>query len=128
MTTVPTEPVRQPATAEPPRKRSDVAITGLKLWHVPLTSHETYYMAEGKTCDTVETVVVAVETDAGITGWGEVCPIPHYLPAYARGVGPALTELAPVLIGQNPVGVEAAMALADACLRGHVYALSLIHI
>ena len=52
-------------------------IKRLSLWHVPLTSHETYYMAAGKTCDTVETVVLRVETDAGITGWGEVCPIPH---------------------------------------------------
>jgi hypothetical protein len=28
-------------------------ITRLRLWHVPLTSHATYYMAEGKTCATV---------------------------------------------------------------------------
>ncbi len=65
-------------------------ITRLRLWHVPLTSHTAYYMADGKTCDTVETVVIALDTDAGLTGWGEVCPIPHYLPAYARGVAPAL--------------------------------------
>jgi L-alanine-DL-glutamate epimerase-like enolase superfamily enzyme len=38
-------------------------------------------------------VVIALETDTGLTGWGEVCPIPHYLPAYARGVAPALQEL-----------------------------------
>jgi hypothetical protein len=81
---------------------------------VPLTSHATYYMAEGKTCDTVETVVIAVETDTGLTGWGEVCPIPHYLPAYARGVAPALQELAPVILGADPVGPEALMARADA--------------
>jgi L-alanine-DL-glutamate epimerase-like enolase superfamily enzyme len=62
---------------------------------VPLTSHATYYMAEGKTCDTVETVVIALETDAGLTGWGEVCPIPHYLPAYARGVARPCRSLRP---------------------------------
>ncbi len=103
-------------------------ITRLTLWHVPLTSHATYYMAEGKTCDTVETVVIAVETDARITGWGEVCPIPHYLPAYARGVAPALQELAPILIGADPVGVEALMAKADAFLPGHAYAKSALDI
>ena len=27
-------------------------ITGIRVWDVPLTSHETYYMADGKTCDT----------------------------------------------------------------------------
>lgn len=105
-----------------------VRITRLCLWHVPLTSHETYYMAAGKTCSTVETVVLSVETDAGLTGWGEVCPIPHYLPAYARGVAPALQELAPVLLGADPIGVEAAMARAEAHLPGHVYAKSALDI
>ena len=103
-------------------------IKRLSLWHIPLTSHEAYYMAEGKTCDTVETVVVRVDTDTGLSGWGEVCPIPHYLPAYARGVAPALTELAPVLLGADPVGPEAVMAEADAWLQGHLYAKSALDI
>jgi len=103
-------------------------ITRLRLWHLPLTSHTAYYMAKGKTCDTVETVVIALDTDAGLTGWGEVCPIPHYLPAYARGVAPALQELAPVILGGDPVGAEALMAKADAFLPGHVYAKSALDI
>ena len=103
-------------------------ITRLSLWHIPLTSHTAYYMADGKTCDTVETVVIAVETDTGPTGWGEVCPIPHYLPAYARGVGPALQELAPIILGAVPLGVEALMAKTDAHLPGHVYAKSALDI
>lgn len=103
-------------------------ITRLRLWHVPLTSHTAYYMADGKTCDTVETVVIALDTDAVLTGWGEVCPIPHYLPAYARGVAPALQELAPVILGGDPVGAEALMAKADTFLPGHVYAKSALDI
>ncbi|MEM8540712.1 MAG: enolase C-terminal domain-like protein [Pseudomonadota bacterium] len=103
-------------------------IKRIKIWRVPLTSHDTYYMAEGKTCATVDTVVLAIETDNGITGWGEVCPIPHYLPAYAGGVAPALEELAPILIGADPVGVEALMARAEAQLRDHRYAKSALDI
>ncbi|MDU8927226.1 mandelate racemase/muconate lactonizing enzyme family protein [Alisedimentitalea sp. MJ-SS2] len=103
-------------------------ITRLSLWHIPLTSHDTYYMADGKTCDTVETVLIALDTDSGLTGWGEVCPIPHYLPAYARGVAPALTEIAPVLIGADPRGPEALMARADTHLLGHIYAKSALDI
>ena len=62
-------------------------------------------MAAGKSCGTVDTVVIAVETDAGLTGWGEACPIPHYLPAYAGGVAPALSELSPVLlVDSDPAG------------------------
>ncbi len=103
-------------------------ITRLSLWHVPLTSHVTYTMAAGKECATVETVVIAIDTDSGLTGWGEVCPIPHYLPAYARGVAPALAELWPVLHKADPVGPEALMARADAHLHGHVYAKSALDI
>ena len=101
-------------------------ITRITLWHVPLTSHATYYMAGGKTCDTVTTVVLRVDTDVGISGWGEVCPIPHYLPAYAGGVAPALTELAPILIGADPVGPEALIDRLNRHLLDHRYAKSAI--
>ncbi len=103
-------------------------VNRLRLWHVPLTSHTAYHMSDGKTCDTVETVVIAIDTEGGMTGWGEVCPIPHYLPAYARGVAPALQELAGVIIGADPVGVGALMAKVDAFLPGHVYAKSALDI
>jgi len=103
-------------------------IKRLSLWYVPLTSHTAYYMADGKTCDTVETAVLSVETDTGLAGWGEVCPIPHYLPAYARGVGPALAELAPVILGADPVGPEAVMAKTESYLPDHRYAKSALDI
>ena len=103
-------------------------ITRLSLWHVPLTSHEAYYMSDGKSCDTVETVVLAIDTDTGLTGWGEVCPIPHYLAAYARGVASALAEMAEVILGGNPVGPEALMAKANDWLIGHLYAKSALDI
>lgn len=103
-------------------------INRITLWRVALTSHRAYYMADGKACETVETVVLRLDSDAGISGWGEVCPIPNYLPAYARGVEPAVAELAPVLLGAAPVGPEAVMAAVDAHLPGHAYAKSAIDI
>ena len=103
-------------------------ITSITLWRVPLTSLEPYYMAEGKACESVDSIVLRLETDAGIDGWGEVCPIPHYLPAYPRGVAPAIQELAPVLIGADAIGPEAVMARCNAYLQGHVYAKSALDI
>ena len=50
-------------------------ITRITAWEVPLTSHETYYMAGGKTCDTTLSVLLRLDTDTGLSGWGEVCPI-----------------------------------------------------
>lgn len=103
-------------------------ITRIRLWHVPLISHTAYHMSDGKSCDTVETVILALDTDDGMTGWGEVCPIPHYLPAYARGVAPAIAEMAPVLLGADPIGPEALLARLDAYLPGHPFAKSPIDI
>jgi len=103
-------------------------ITRISLWEVPLTSHETYYMAEGKTCDTVTSCVLKIDTDTGHAGWGEVCPIPHYLPAYSGGVKPALEELAPVLLGKDALGPNAIMLKMDKFLLDHRYAKSAIDI
>jgi L-alanine-DL-glutamate epimerase-like enolase superfamily enzyme len=43
-------------------------------------------------------------------------------------VAPALEELAPVILGADPVGPEAIIARADAWLQGHVYAKSALDI
>ncbi|MDX8457047.1 enolase C-terminal domain-like protein [Mesorhizobium sp. VK9D] len=99
-------------------------IKRLVVWQVPLTSHVPYHMAGGKTCDTVTSILLRVDTDKNISGWGEVCPIPHYLPAYAEGVLPALEYLAPIAIGADPIGPEALMGRVDSWLQGHVYAKS----
>lgn len=101
-------------------------VTGITLWSVDLTSHETYYMAEGKTCDTVKSHVLRLETDTGLQGWGEVCPIPHYLPAFADGVPSAVTEMAPALLGASPLGVDALMRKLDTYLLGHDHAKSIV--
>ncbi len=103
-------------------------ITEISLWSINLTSHETYYMAEGKTCATVQSHVLRLKTDTGLQGWGEVCPIPHYLPAFAAGVPSALTEMAPEILGMSPLGVDAPMRKLDGFLQGHAYVKSLIDI
>jgi L-alanine-DL-glutamate epimerase-like enolase superfamily enzyme len=101
-------------------------VASITLWSVDLTSHETYYMAEGKTCATVKTHVLCLETDTGLKGWGEVCPIPHYLPAFADGVPSAITEMAPEIIGITPTGVDAPMRKLDGFLQGHLHAKSIV--
>ena len=101
-------------------------INKITLWSVDLTSHETYYMAEGKTCATVESHVLCLETDTGLKGWGEVCPIPHYLPAFAQGVPSGVTELAPEILGIEPLGVDAPMRKLDGFLIGHNHVKSIV--
>lgn len=102
------------------------SITRLSVWQLPLTSHEAYHMADGKSCETVTTTILRIDTDDGLSGWGEICPIPHYLPAYADGVIPAIQELVPILIDADPIGPEALMAKLDLHLQDHRYAKSAI--
>ncbi len=101
-------------------------VNRLTLWTVDLTSHETYYMAEGKTCATVISHVLCLETDTGLKGWGEVCPIPHYLPAFAGGVPSAIEEMAPEILGMSPLGIDALMRKLDTFLLGHNHAKSIV--
>src|SRR5262249_9711519 len=69
--------------------------------------------------------VVRIDTDEGITGHGEVCPLgPFYLPAYADGVRAGIAELGPHLLGENPLELLKLNRRMDAALKGHPYVKS----
>jgi len=105
-----------------------VKITGIKVYQVDLPLHEgSYCWSEGKRVDVFDSTVVVVETDEGVVGSGEVCPLgPVYLPAYARGVRAGLEELAPALIGCDPTQLERLNRTMDYVLKGHPYVKSAI--
>ena len=105
-------------------------ITRILAYQVDLPLHEgSYKWSGGKSVSVFDSTVVAVETDAGITGYGEVCPLgPFYLPAYARGVRTGLLELGPHLIGENPTELGKLNRRMDAAMLGHPYVKSAIDI
>lgn len=88
-----------------------------------------YRWSGGKSVSVFDSTIVAVETDSGLTGYGEVCPLgPFYLPAYAEGVRAGLRELGPHLIGQPALEIDKINNLMDAALKGHPYVKSAIDI
>jgi L-alanine-DL-glutamate epimerase-like enolase superfamily enzyme len=103
-------------------------ITRITAYQVDLPLHEgSYKWSGGKSVAVFDSTVVAVETDSGITGWGEVCPLgPAYLAAYANGVRAGLAELAPQLIGENPLELVKLNRRMDAALKGHPYVKSAV--
>ncbi len=105
-------------------------ITRITAWRVDLPLHEgSYKWSGGKSVAVFDSTVVAVETDAGITGYGEVCPLgPAYLPAYAAGVRAGLKELAPKLIGEDPTQLGRLNRVMDAALKGHPYVKSAVDV
>ena len=101
-------------------------ITRILAYRVELPLHETTYQwSGGKSVTVFDSTIVRVETDAGITGHGEVCPLgPFYLPAYAEGVRAGLRELGPHLIGEDPRELMKLNRKMDAAMKGHPYVKS----
>ena len=88
-----------------------------------------YNWSGGKSVSVFDSTIVGVETDSGLIGYGEVCPLgPFYLPAYAEGVRAGLRELGPHLIGHDPRELVKVNRLMDAALKGHPYVKSGIDI
>src|ERR1700722_11919012 len=89
----------------------------------------TYKWSGGKSVTIFDSTIVGVETDTGLVGYGEVCPLgPFYLPAYADGVRAGLRELGPHLLGQDPRELTKLNYRMDAALKGHPYVKSGIDI
>ena len=98
-------------------------IQAIKAYQVDLPLREgRYSWSGGNYVEVFDSTVVAVETDAGITGYAECCPLGSaYLPAYAQGVRAGLAEIGPKLIGTDPTKLWPLNHLMDAVLRGHPY-------
>lgn len=101
-------------------------ITEIRVYQVELPLNEPYRLSGGRLVDEqVETTIVSVATDVGITGWGEGCPWgARYLPAFTGGVRAGIKELAPALLGQNPFHIDQINRLMDFNLSGHWYVKS----
>ena len=79
-------------------------IDRILAYRVELPLHEgSYKWSGGKSVTIFDSPIVRVETNTGLAGHGEVCPLgPFYLPAYADGVRAGLRELGPHLLGEDP--------------------------
>ena len=86
-----------------------------------------YTCSDGRSALGFDSLVVRLDTDAGLTGWGEMAPLgAFYDPAFAGGARAALEHLAPLLIGRDPLPVAALALHMDRELKGHPYAKSAI--
>ena len=103
-------------------------ISGIDVYQIDLPLHEgSYKWSGGKSVDVFDSTVVVIHTDEGIDGVGEVCPLgPFYLPSYANGARTGIAELAPDLIGLDPLQTNAVNRYMDGALLGHPYVKSAI--
>src|SRR5580704_1705919 len=103
-------------------------INCIRAYQVDLPLYEgSYKWSGGKSVSVFDSTVIEVQTDAGVTGYGEVCPLgPFYLPAFANGVRAGIRELGPHLLGENPLELLKLNRRMDAALKGHAYVKSAI--
>ena len=88
-----------------------------------------YNWSGGNTVSVFDSTIVRIETDTGIAGYGEVCPLgPAYLPAYAEGARTGIAEIGPSLLGLDPTQVSVLNEAMDAALKGHPYVKSPIDV
>ncbi|MBY8975526.1 mandelate racemase/muconate lactonizing enzyme family protein [Rhodobacteraceae bacterium NNCM2] len=102
-------------------------ITRISVYQADLPLKEGFYSWNTQSFTAFDTTVVAIETDEGITGYGETCPLgPSYLPAYPQGARTGIATMAPELIGWDPSALDVINARMDRVMKGHPYAKSAI--
>jgi L-alanine-DL-glutamate epimerase-like enolase superfamily enzyme len=86
-----------------------------------------YRMSKGRVADGFDSLIVAITTDDGLTGWGEMAPLgTFYSAAFASGARAGLAEIAPHLLGLDPRGLSTFGRLMDTAFKGHPYIKSAI--
>lgn len=105
-------------------------ITSVTVWSLELPLKQPYWLSGGRLrFDRLDSTFVRIDTDEGISGWGEGCPWGHtYLPAHGGGVRAGIELLAPCLLGQDPRALDSINHLMDVQLPGHPYVKSAIDI
>ena len=88
-----------------------------------------YNWSGGNTVTVFDSTLVRIDTDEGLSGYGEVCPLgPAYLPAYAAGARTGIAEIGPALLGLDPIALGPLNETMDAALKGHPYVKSPIDV
>ena len=105
-------------------------ISRISVWQIDLPLHTPYFLSGGRLrFDSLDSTIIRIDTDEGLSGWGEACPWGHtYLPAHGPGVRAGLGMLAPAMLGLDPRGLDHLNAVMDATLPGHPYVKSAIDI
>jgi len=101
-------------------------ITKISVYQKNLPLEYPYWLSGGRLkFEVLDATFVKLETDAGVTGWGEGTPWGHtYVPAHGPGIRAGIKTMAQFIMELDPrrmLDVERAM---DLSLPGHLYAKS----
>jgi cis-L-3-hydroxyproline dehydratase len=99
-------------------------ITRISVYQKDLPLSDPYWLSGGRLkFEVLDATFVRVETDAGITGWGEGTPWGHtYVPAHGPGIRAGIETMAAAILGKDPRQLAHVERAMDLCLPGHLYA------
>lgn len=101
-------------------------ITRINVYQLDLPLSKPYWLSGGRLrFERLDSTLVEIETDEGVTGWGEGCPWGStYLPAFGKGIRAGIDEIAPQLVGAEPHRLDVINRTMDTALPGHPYVKS----
>ena len=99
-------------------------IQRISVFQKDLPLKEPYWLSGGRLkFEVLDATFVKIETDSGITGWGEGTPWGHtYLPAHGPGIRAGIETFAYALAGMDPRRLDLIERTMDLALPGHGYA------
>ncbi len=99
-------------------------ITKISVYQKDLPLKHPYWLSGGRLkFEVLDATFVKIETDAGITGWGEGTPWGHtYVPAHGPGIRAGIETMAQAILGKDPRKLAHMERAMDQCLPGHLYA------
>ncbi len=104
-------------------------ITEVHVYAVPLPVVNGPYTMANAEVYALDSTLVKLVTDSGVTGWGETCPLgATYQPHHALGARAALAQMANDLLGANPLLITLLHRQMNGLLNGHAYAKAAIDI
>jgi len=96
-------------------------ITRIAAYGLELPFKDGSYRCRNRTEHAQVSTMVAIETDAGLTGWGEIAPLgSFYSEAFSGGVRAGLAALAPELLGEDPRDIHRLVRAMDGAMMGQM--------
>ena len=104
-------------------------IAEIHVYHADIAVRGKAYVMSAGAYTSLDSTVVQIVSDTGVSGWGETCPSgPTYQPEHALGARAALAQMAQGLIGAQVTGPLAFRRLMHGQLDGHNYAKAALDI
>lgn len=87
-----------------------------------------FRLSGGRKFTEFPSLILRIDTDEGISGWGEHASSAQYMVALHSGAIGALSEIGPELIGADPRQLKVIHNIMDRAVKGHQYAKTAVDI